>query len=467
MRDPEAVRQVGSLSGGDLIRWLRLRLQERKRIPQPELNSLVLNWVRSRPAAEVCRFLPRLVDEVARGQSLQTAWNLLSFLEVALKLRRPRVGIYDHAFHSIGGAQKYGATIAQTLQHDFDVTLLSNRPVALADLESWYGLDLSLCRLKVIPLPFFERKGRAAEIIDPAEVDTRGENPFAAVARESGDYDVFVNNGMLEMVYPLANASLFICHFPEREKSLFFYVDRYTEIVYNSLYTARWIEKRWNLHPHRHIYPPVDMEPEAYPKNKENIILSVGRFDIGGNKQQFEIVQAFEELVSGHRQELEGWKLVLAGGSPPSNSYLEKIKAHLREKKTPAVELQVNIPAFALRAIYEKAKIFWHFCGLGQTDPAKIEHFGMAVAEAMQNGCVPVVFRGGGQAEIVEPGASGFLFSTKRELSEITLRLLRNPGELAEMSLRAYQSGKKFGGRVFAATVREYFDRLLATRFTA
>jgi len=462
MRNPEEIRRAGELSSREWIRLIRLKLGAKEKIPQPELNALVLSWVRSHPAGEAARLLPRLVDAAARLQSLQTAWNLLSFLEVALKLRRPRVGIYDHAFHYIGGAQKYGATIAQTLQQDFDVTLLTNRPVALSDLEAWYGIDLSRSQILVIPLLFFEQKGKASEIIDVGEVDTRGENPFDAVARESGNYDIFVNNSMLEMVYPLANRSLFICHFPEREKSRFFYVDRYTEIVYNSFYTAGWIERRWNLRPHKHIYPPVDMEPEVYPRNKENIILSVGRFDAGGNKQQIEIVQAFEELVRSHPQEFQGWKLVLAGGSPPSNPYLEKIRAHLQETKTPGIELQINIPALALRSVYEKAKIFWHFCGLGQTDPAKIEHFGMTVAEAIQNGCVPVVFRGGGQTEIVEPGVSGFLFSSERELAEITLRLLRNPEELGKMSARAYQAGKKFGGEVFAACVREYFDRLLA-----
>lgn len=466
MRDPEELRQGGGLSGRDFLRQIRLRTKEGEKIPQQELNGLVLSWARRHPAGETARLLPSLVEAVTRGQSLQAAYNLLSFLEVALKLRRPRLGIYDHAFHYIGGAQKYGATIAETLQDDFDVTLLANRPVALTELESWYGLDLSHCRLKVIPLPFFEREGRPADLIDAAEVDTRGENPFDRVARESADYDIFVNNGMLEMVYPLANVSVFICHFPEREKSRFFYVDRYTEIVHNSLYTARWIERRWGLRPHRHIYPPADMEPESLPRNKENIILSVGRFDPGGSKQQLDIIRVFEKFVRANPREFLGWKLVLAGGSPPDNPYLKRIRTYLREAKKPGIEVLVNIPATVLRSLYEEGKIFWHFCGLGQTDPAKVEHFGMTVAEAMQNGCVPVVFGGGGQTEIVEPGVSGFLFSSEQELGAITLKLLRNPGELADMSHRAYLAGKRFGRKVFGEAIRQYFADLLASRFS-
>jgi glycosyltransferase involved in cell wall biosynthesis len=463
--DTSNLRQAAETSSRDFFRLIRRSLRERKKISQDAVNSLVLRWTQSHPAAETSRLLPRLVDDLARRKSVQSAWNLLSFLEVSLRLRPPRVGIYDHAFQYIGGAQKYGSTIAQTLQDDFEVTLLANKPVTLAELQAWYGLDLSRCRLKIVPLPFFEEKGRHPQIIDAGEVDTSGENPFDAVGRESGNYDIFINNGMLEMVFPLANTSLFICHFPEREKSRFFYVGRYTEIVHNSLYTASWIEKRWSLHPHKHIYPPVDMEPAAFPLKKENIILSVSRFDVGGNKQQLEMIKVFQEMAKNQPRELAGWKFVLVGGSPPANSYLERVQDRLRQSSAAGVELKVNITASELKSVYQRAKLFWHSCGLGQIDPAKVEHFGMTVAEAMQNGCVPVVFRGGGQTEIVEDGLSGFLFTSGQELIDKTLGLLRNPARLEEMSGRAHKRGRAFRRDVFANEVRTYFQGLLAARF--
>jgi len=443
-------------------RWLR----ERRRVSQDAVNSLVLRWLRSHPAVDTSKLLSGLAADLVRYRSIQSAWNLLSFLEVALGLRRPRVGIYDHAFHYIGGAQKYGSTIAQTLQDEFEVTLLANKQVAISDLQAWYGLDLSRCKLKIVPLPFFEEKGRHPQIIDAGQVDTSGKNPFHAVGRESGNYDIFVNNGMLEMVYPAANTSLFICHFPEREKSRFFYVGRYTEIVNNSLYTARWIEKRWGLRSHKHIYPPVDMEPAAFPLKKDNVILSVSRFDIGGNKQQLDMVKVYQEMVKKHPQILAGWKLVLVGGSPGDNPYLESIQEHLRQTEASDIELKVNISASEVKAEYERAKLFWHLCGLGQTDPAKVEHFGMTVAEAMQNGCVPVAFRGGGQTEIVEEGSSGFLFASENELVEKTLGLLAAPARVEEMSARAHQRGRAFRREVFADVVRTYFRSILATRFS-
>ncbi len=66
--------------------------------------------------------------------------------------------------------------------------------------------------------------------------------PFHRLSRESGGYDVFVNNSMNEMVFPLAPVSVFICHFPERRPRTYFYADRYTRVVCNSRFTAAWIE---------------------------------------------------------------------------------------------------------------------------------------------------------------------------------------------------------------------------------
>jgi len=162
---------------------------------------------------------------------------------------------------------------------------------------------------------------------------------------------------------------------------------------------------------------------------------------------------------------MAGWRLVLAGGSPADNAYLDKIRAYLCRSPAPEVELKVNVSASELKSIYGKAKLFWHFCGLGQTDPAKVEHFGMTVAEAMQNGCVPIAFRGGGQTEIVEDGLSGYLFSSEKELVERTLSLVENPARIDEMSEHAHTRGRTFRKEVFTATVRDYFRGLLASRF--
>ena len=109
---------------------------------------------------------------------------------------------------------------------------------------------------------------------------------------------------------------------------------------------------------------------------------------------------------------------------------------------------------------YGRAAIFWHFCGLGQSNPANVEHFGMSTVEAMQNGCLPIVFDGGGQREIVENGISGFRFASARELRELTLRALADPGLRQRFGAAARARGAQFNRAVFAAKVRGLFREL-------
>ncbi len=332
-----------------------------------------------------------LTKAVAGKYGAQSAYNLLQRSEVVAGWRKPALALYDHTLHLIGGGEKYGCTMAAALQDEFDVTLIAHRPVTMAQLMEWYDLDLSRCRVKILPLDFFDQKGPGP--INPDLVSARIENPFLAVSRESGNYDFFINNSMLEMVFPLANISLFVCHFPERQKGSYFYVQHYRHLIYNSLYTAEWIEKKWRLAPSHHIYPPVDMEPvPGQLLAKENIILSVARFESGGSKQQAEMITAFARLRAKAPRELQNWKLILCGGSASANPYLERIRALLKAQPELPVELKINIPLNELKELYARSTLFWHFCGLQQSNPAHVEHFGMSTVEAMQNQCLPSCF---------------------------------------------------------------------------
>ncbi len=425
------------------------------------LRLLFLEMIQKNPSDKVILFLPKIVDLISEKKGLQPAYNILSGIEVLLNFRKSTIGIYDHAFHLIGGAQKYGCTIAHALQNDFDITLIANKNIGIDELQKWYNLDLSRCQIKIIKIPFFENRELNKSLIEPGIVDLKKDNPFHIISRESGNYDIFINNCMLEMVYPLANLSLFICHFPEREKSRFFYVNKYSEIICNSQYTASWIKRRWDMIPQKIAYPPVDMEAKVLPEKKENVLLSVSRFDLGGNKQQIEIIKAYENIVKKYPERMKGWKLMLVGGSFADNPYLEKIRKILSEKVELHIVLKVNISAEELKLIFQKSKIFWHFAGLNQSDPARFEHFGMTVAESMQSGCVPIVFNGGGQREIIENNISGFLFSSEKELFEKTLELIENPDLLNQISQNAFERGKQFRKEIFITEIKTYFNQFL------
>ena len=406
--------------------------------------------------------VPRAAAGLAARSGPQAAYNLLLRSEVVGGWRKPSLALYDHTLHLIGGGEKYGCTMAQALQDDFDITLLAHRPVTLDDLMAWYDLDLARCRVKIMPLDFFP----PGEAVNPDRVSARTENPFLAVSRESGNYDFFVNNSMLEMVFPLANVSLFVCHFPERPKGSYFYAQHYDQIIYNSRYTAGWIERKWGLCAGRHIYPPVDMEPGGEEAAKENVILSVARFESGGSKQQAEMISAFSCLRARTPEALPGWKLVLCGGSAAPNPYLDRIRAMLDAQPGLPVELRVNVSLAQLKREYARAAIFWHFCGLGRSNPAEVEHFGMSTVEAMQNGCLPIVFDGGGQREVVEDGVSGFRFASTTQLLERTRLAGADLDLRRRIGAQARCRGEEFRRAVFSARVRELF-RGLATAYAA
>ena len=403
--------------------------------------------------------LNRTAGMVSKKFGVQAALNLVKKIELGLGLRKPTLAIYDHCLHLIGGGQKYGLTVASILQDRFDITILSNKEVTRQNILEWYNLDLSGCQIKVIKIPFYEKLKTAH--IDPIRVTEKMKNPFHLISLESAKYDLFINNSMLEMVYPLSGISAMIVHFPERRPKVYFYADQYTYIIYNSKYTASWIKHKWKFAPHQHIYPPVDMEIYDGEKKKENIILSVARFEEGGTKKQLEMIRVFDKLTRIHPDTAREWKLVLVGGSHTGNSYLKKIEALLEKVNLPNIELKINIPGDELKALYERAKLFWHICGLGQNDPARVEHFGMTIVEAMQNRLVPVVFDGGGQREIVDHNKCGFRITSSFERLSYSSLLMRNPGLISRFSGEAYKMSKQFGRDNFDNRINTFFTELL------
>jgi glycosyltransferase involved in cell wall biosynthesis len=404
--------------------------------------------------------LSREIEKISSDQGFQAAYNCLLQAEVILNMRKPRLAIYDQAFHFIGGAQKYGLSMIPVLQDQFDITIITNKEVKHRDFMNWYNLDLSKCHIKVITLPYFEEK--KAIHLDPACVSKTEENPFHPISRESGNYDIFVNNSMNEMVYPLSNISILVCHFPERRPRTYFYADQYTYVICNSQYTAEWIEKKWKFSPHQHIYPPVDMETgeEKILKKKKNI-LSVARFEVEGTKRQQEMIEAFLKLKHEFPKIMKDWRFILVGGSNPDNPYLSKLRKIIDENPNRSIELKVNSPITELKSLYQESTLFWHVCGLTHQDPAEIEHFGMTVVEAMQNKMVPIVYDGGGPREIVDNGVNGFRVKSKAELMDYSLRLFQDEKLIQRLSENAHIKSQIFTRQKFEERMRTFFGKIL------
>jgi len=379
---------------------------------------------------------------------ISMAYTFFKHLEVALGLRKIRMGIYDHAFHFAGGGQRYIAKAAEILQDMYDVTYIANKDTTLERYREWFGIDLSRCSLKIIKLPFYENLGGL--FIDEGHANVSNTNYFNPISKESACYDIFLNANMLSRVEPKSPLSIFMCHFPDQDIGRYFSVHRYDYIIANSHYTSSWIGKKWGILPTITLYPPVDMyHPESSPDRKEKLILSVARFEIGGSKKQLEMIRAFHELSKTHKVVADEWNLVLIGGNYDGNPYFKKILNEMKRLQPANIVIKPNLTNDEVKDMYRKASIFWHACGLEEINPHLVEHFGMATVEAMQNYCVPIVIDGGGQMEIVEHGETGFRFVATEQLKEYTLKVIRDEELRKEMARNAYERSHLYNTETF------------------
>ena len=405
------------------------------------------------------KVLSDLSNTLSELISSEAAYRFFSHLELVLGTRKKMtIGIYDHAFQFAGGGQRYVATIAELLQDKYDITYITNKDVILENYKEWFDLDLSHCNLKIIPIQFYEDRDRF--FIDEGMVINEKENPFDVIAKESLKYDIFINANMLGKVEPRSLFSVFICHFPDRDIERFFQVPKYDFLISNGDYTCSWIKKRWQLQPSHKLYPPVDMyNDESSSAKKEKIILSVARFERGGSKKQAELVNAFDQLCKNYSEISSGWKLILAGGSFEDNAYFDVVEKRIK-RSSAIIELKPNVSYQELKSLYRDAAIFWHACGLNETSPHLIEHFGMTTIESMQNYCVPIVIDGGGQVEIVKHGECGFRFDSLEALQDYTLKVISNEELRKELAQKAYERSHNFNLEVFQNHVLEIFTEI-------
>ena len=104
--------------------------------------------------------------------------------------------------------------------------------------------------------------------------------------------------------------------------------------------------------------------------------------------------------------------------------------------------------------LVEGARVIWSLTGFGQlkqmTNPADTEHFGIAVAEAMSAGCIPVLLNVGGLPEQVPSSAVGRVASTLEDVPTATLQVLSLPeAEMEAMSGQARAAAERFTGDMF------------------
>jgi glycosyltransferase involved in cell wall biosynthesis len=380
-----------------------------------------------------------------------------------------KAGIYDPYLDTLGGGERYCLTVAEILlKNGYSVDIFwSGNSKIIDKAQERFSLDLK--KVKLVP-DIFE--------ISPHEIERIHDNNFLLKLIQKTSSKLHIREKLLkiyqkfqitrkyDLVFFLSDGSnpfLFskknILHIQvpflanvlepqpliEPIKSLLF-----SNIICNSQFTSRFVKKYF----HKKIdilYPPVDIAKFTSDSKKENIILSVGRFDnILNAKKQDCLIDAFSHLVK--KNHLNNWKLILAGGSiqeSEKNSFLQLL---IKKAEGLPIEFVINPNFDELQKIYSISKIYWHAAGF-QVDenchPEETEHFGMTIVEAMASGLVPFGVNKGGIPEIIDNTQNGFLWKTIKGLSAKTLHLIKDPQLLDQISQNAIQKAKQFSKENF------------------
>ncbi|HVQ39740.1 MAG TPA: glycosyltransferase family 4 protein [Pyrinomonadaceae bacterium] len=336
-----------------------------------------------------------------------------------------------------GGGVLYIASLAAALAQKNEVELFFPTQIDNAELE------------RLLPPSFAGIQTR--QIDDQTRLSLVGE--IKGVLSKT-KYDLVVTQSTQISRLKHGAKSVLVCEFPLQKTARLSEKGRlriFHKVIANSSFTSEWIHRRWGRKAEV-LHPAVF---QVAPLTKEPWILAVGRFVAGRrSKNQLEMVQMFRELVDAG---LVGWQFHLAG-TVQDEEYCERVRA--MAEGLPVV-LHLDISRSDLEQLYGQSSIFWHSAGAQcdpEAEPECMEHFGIATAEAMSAGAVPVVINRGGQPEILGASESGILWNTFDECKDETWKLIHDQARLGEMSRRAVERARAFSFPGFANRVTEIFE---------
>ncbi|MDP3758488.1 MAG: glycosyltransferase family 4 protein [Candidatus Daviesbacteria bacterium] len=352
-----------------------------------------------------------------------------------------KIAIFSPYLDTFGGGEKYMMTIAEALSagHVVDV-LLDKHLFSLGgnylknELSKRFDLNLKSVNFIIAPLG-------------------KNSSSFSRTYFLK-NYDVlfYLTDGSI--FFPTAKKNFLHIQSPligQPAKSIWgkFKLKGWDLIIYNSRFTKEYSQDNWPLKSEI-IYPPVDTS-KIKPLKKEKYILSVGRFfGYLRDKKHEVLIKVFKELFEAGS--IRDWSLHLVGSAGIGDKdYVENLRD--LAKNIP-VKFYPNLEYDKLIELYGKSSIYWHAAGFGETDPTKMEHFGISTVEAMAGGVVPVVIGKGGQREIVGDNKSGYLWEGLDELKQLTLKLTEDGKLLEKMAREATKRARDFSKEKFVEKIK-------------
>lgn len=325
------------------------------------------------------------------------------------------IGIYNSYWNTKGGGESHALSFATILQKFETVYLISEQDFDIGELSEYYKIDLTNCR-KIVQ----------------NNINTEFTKQF----------HIFINSTFQSNLESKAQKSYYIVSFPHKnitKEALESY-----EFIYNSDYTLRWSKLYWGNHKGQLIYPlgSLNMNNNILNEDKENLILSIGRFFVGGHsKNQHIIAKAFIDMIQKIPNN-KNWKLVLIGSinknSQEDLAYVNDIESLLKGSN---YEIITDATRDSLEDYCKKASIYVHATGLGIDElkyPEKLEHFGITPIEAMTFGCFPIVYKYGGPSEVIAKLGFGETFKDVEDLTNKLIKFSIDSNRLGAQEIKNY-----------------------------
>ncbi|MBS7653351.1 glycosyltransferase [Candidatus Bathyarchaeota archaeon] len=214
-------------------------------------------------------------------------------------------------------------------------------------------------------------------------------------------------------------------------------------IIVNSTFTANFL--RNYLSKSLVIYPPVEVEdlaPTLSNDRREASVLSIGRLSPEKNWH-------FLPLIASKMRDINFY--LLASRQREQDEYRQKLLELKERFKTDNLTIIVDPPYRYKLKMLGRCKVLLHLC--------PYEPFGLAVAEGMASGLIPVVHRTGGQwIDILNYGNYGFSYKqiTMDEISKNIRRALK--AWCYNEALRVAKSANRFSAKRFTNKITSIIE---------
>jgi glycosyltransferase involved in cell wall biosynthesis len=350
-----------------------------------------------------------------------------------------------------GGGNAVAVWMIEALKQEFEVTTLTAQPIDIEAINRFYGTSLTPTdfRTYVLPWPL-----RQLQHLDP---DPFSIQPLCLLMRRAKQmrpyFDVIIStDGEADVGCP----AIQYVHYPwlarlyQPQKGLTrrtywqfinahcrpwrlvsgFSFERMKQnfTLVNSNWTGNRFEEFYGVQTQT-IYPPVaGAFPQTPWPQRENGFVCLGRID--PEKRQLDLIDLVARLrTQGHNLRLH---LVGTRGShPEAVAYYRRVQQQVQENAD-WVFLHENLSRAELLQLVSRQRYGLH----GMPD----EHFGIAVAEMVQAGCIVFVRREGGQTEIVG-GNDRLLYGSIDEAVAKIERVLNS--HLEQQILRNYLNARQ------------------------